>query len=287
MSHVTLPFDLMDMIIDWYVYLESTSDDVERAQFAPRLKAMSLVSRSWLRPCQRVLFQRIRLGLPPDEEYEDDLQVPRFLFLLLHPHLARYVVALRIWTDNMPAETAELLRCMPAVIPNLEVLGVEVAHHDPPAEFMALVPATLRRFARLDSLELECMREAAIGPWQLYLKSVQLFDVDITAPPELLLPLIRAVVAPRADGAPHRVQQGTFEGCGDTSPSQLRELHGLLMQVQTWTQLDVVYDGVTLGVRPPGGKRAHGVEELPPSPTRQTRTCRSAHTHSSPSSCYT
>jgi hypothetical protein len=287
MSNVTLPFDLIDMIIDWYVYLESTGDDLVRAQFAPRLKTLSLVSRSWLGPCQRVLFQRIRLGLPPDEEYEDDLQVPRFLFLLLHPHLARYVICVRIWTDDMPTNAVELLRCMPAAFPDLEELELDVVCRDPPAEFMALVPATLGQFPRLRLLALECMREAAVGPWQLCLESVQLLEVDITAPPELLLPLVRAVVAPRADGAPHAVQQGTFESYGDTSPSQVQELHGLLCRVQTWTQLDVVYDGVTLGVRPPGGKRAHSVEELSPLSTRQTRTCRSAHTHSSPCSYYT
>jgi hypothetical protein len=287
MSNVTLPFDLIDIIIDWYVYLESTGDAVERAQFAPRLKAMSLVSRSWLGPCQRVLFQRIRLGLPPDCEHEDDLQVPRFLFLLLHPHLARSVVYVCIWTDSMPADAAELLRCMPAAFPNLEQLEVEVVWRDPPPEFMTLMPATLGRFARLESLALVCMREAAIDPWRMCLASLQLHNVDIIAPAEFLLPLVRAVVAPRADGAPHVVQQGTFESYGDTSPSQVQELHGLLCQVQTWTQLDVMYDGVTLGVRPPGGKRAHGVKELPPLSTRQTRTCRLAHTHSSPCSCYT
>jgi hypothetical protein len=287
MSNIMLPLDLIDMIIDLYVYLESTGDNVERVQFAPRLKAMSLVSRSWLGPCQRVLFQRIRLGLPPDCEHEDDLQVPRFLFLLLHPHLARSVVYVCIWSDSMPADAAELLRCMPAAFPNLEQLEVEVVWHDPPAEFMTLMPATLGRFARLESLALVCMREAAIDPWRMCLASLQLHNVDIIAPAEFLLPLVRAIVAPRADGAPHVVQQGTFESYGDTSPSQVQELHGLLCQVQTWTQLDVMYDGVTLGVRPPGGKRAHGVEELPPLSTRQTRTCRLAHTHSSPCSCYT
>jgi hypothetical protein len=254
MGNVMLPLDIIDMIIDWYVYLESTGDDVERAQFAPRLKALSLVSRSWLAPCQRVLFQRIRLGLPPDCEHEDDLQVPRFLFLLLHPHLARYVVCVCIWSDSMPADAAELLRCMPAAFPNLEQLEVEAVWRDPPLEFMTRMPATLGRFARLESLALVCMREAVIDPWRTCLASLQLHNVDIIAPAELLLPLVRAVVMPRRDAVQRAVQQGTFMGVSYTTPRQMQELHGFLMQVETWTDLDIMYDGMALDARLPAGE---------------------------------
>jgi hypothetical protein len=254
MDEPNLSLDLIDMVANIHVRLEIHGEGVERAQFAPRLKTLSLVSRSWLGPCRRVLFQRFRLGLPPKFTYTDHLQVQRFEFLRSHPHIARYVLFLRIWVDDAPVGTEEVIGNIPTAFPHLAMFEVESTRPNTSPELATLMTATLSQCSCLRSIYLVYM--GPIDPRTLSLRTLHLENVHLVAPAASLLPLMRAVMMSCANDGQH-LRQGTFAAKQCTQYSQLQEMYRLIAIHRTWIKLRIMHTGTVLFNSPPIGMYAH------------------------------
>jgi hypothetical protein len=255
MDEPNLSLDLIDMVANIHVWLEIHGEGVERTQFAPRLKTLSLVSRSWLGPCRRILFQRFRLGLPPKCSYEDHLQVQRFEFLLSHPHIARYVLMLRIWIDSVPVGTEEVIGNIPTAFPHLEMFEVRSTRPDTSPEFATLMAATLSQCSCLRSIYLN-YTSPVIDPRTLFLQAPRLENVHMMAPAASLLPMMRAVMMSCKNDGQH-LRQGTFAAKQCTQYSQLQEMYRLIAIHRTWRKLRIMHTGTVLFNSPPIGMYAH------------------------------
>jgi hypothetical protein len=122
-----LPLELIEMIADQTIdIITATEFRNSRAKLVHRLRILALVSRLWSTLCQKVLFSQYTLGnFNPRYEKVDLLQLPRFVFLIMHPHLATYVTHLRIFAIWMIDELETVLERIPDVLSNVASFTID------------------------------------------------------------------------------------------------------------------------------------------------------------------
>jgi hypothetical protein len=88
-----LPQELVDQII---LHIADNKD-------TRSLHATSLVSRSWVDTSRRGLFKLVTIPNETSDVRAQLMCLPRFMFLVTHPNIARYVIKLDVYTLHDPS----------------------------------------------------------------------------------------------------------------------------------------------------------------------------------------
>jgi hypothetical protein len=120
-----LPFELIQSIAEAAVDLEAV-DAGQRSKLVSRLRSLSLVCRAWLVPCQKVLFMQYTFGHSDLRLVKiDPLQLPRFAYLVAHPHLTAHVAYLSVSTLWETDYAEIIVNRMHEVFPNVISLEID------------------------------------------------------------------------------------------------------------------------------------------------------------------